>query len=136
MAVGLLIAAVEIRLRRNCDRVELRNAMHAKSFSSGGTRSPRLKPAAIQWLVFGFCGISPQLHAFRATPPRLILTEVLDPHEEQSRKGLLEDLYVTIVKKKWIFLLDRMAIVGNSGLREDLRGENRAGRSLDSPNDE
>ena len=91
--------------------------MHPKSFSRCGTSRPRLKPAAIQWvLVFCFCGISPQLQAFRATPPRLIFTGVLVPIKEQSRKGLLEDLYVIIGKEKRIFLLDKMEIVGDSGL--------------------
>jgi len=41
---------------------------------------------------------------------------VLVPIKEQSRKGLLEDLYVIIGKEKRIFLLDKMEIVGDSGL--------------------
>jgi hypothetical protein len=43
-------------------------------------------------------------------------TGVLVPIKEQSRKGLLEDLYVIIGKEKRIFLLDKMEIVGDSGL--------------------
>jgi hypothetical protein len=34
---------------------------------------------------------------------------------EQSRKGLLEDLRVTIGKESWTFLVDRMDIVGGIG---------------------
>jgi hypothetical protein len=41
---------------------------------------------------------------------------VLVPIKEQSRKGLLEDLYVIIGKEQRIFLLDKMEIVGDGGL--------------------
>jgi hypothetical protein len=70
--------------------------MFTKSLSRCATRSRRLKPTAIQWvLAFGLCGISPELHAFRATPQRLIFTGMLVSLEEQSRK-----IFMSVSEKK------------------------------------
>jgi hypothetical protein len=41
---------------------------------------------------------------------------VLLPIKEQSRKGVLNDLNVFIGKEKWIFLVDKMEIVGSVGV--------------------
>jgi hypothetical protein len=41
---------------------------------------------------------------------------VLLPMKDQNRKGLLEDLNVIIGKKRLIFMLDKMEIVGSVGL--------------------
>jgi len=91
--------------------------MFTKILSRCATRSHRLKPTVIQWvLAFCLCGIFPELHAFRATPQRLVFTGMLVSLEEQSRKGLLENLYVSIGKEKRIFLLDEMKVVGDGGI--------------------
>jgi hypothetical protein len=68
-------------------------------------------------LGLAFClFISPQLYAFRAVPPRVRFVGVLLPMKDQNRKGLLEDLNVIIGKKRLIFMLDKMEIVGGVGL--------------------
>jgi hypothetical protein len=92
--------------------------MHAKSFSRGGTQSPRLKPAAIQWvLVFIFAVYLLSFMLFAQLHHDLFSLECLARMKSKAGR-LVGDLYVTIVKKKWIFLLDKMATVGNSGLSE------------------
>ena len=67
-------------------------------------------------LTFWVCATSPQLYAFLTNPPRVRFTGVLLPINEQSRKGLLEDLNVIIGKERRTFLLDKMEIVGGVGL--------------------
>ena len=67
-------------------------------------------------LIFCVCAISPRLHAFVTIPPRVRLTGLLLPINDQSRKGVLDDLNVLIGKEKWTFLVDKMEIVGSVGL--------------------
>lgn len=78
-----------------------------------------MKPKGISILlvlVFWVCALFPQLHAFATIPPRVRFTGVLLPIKEQSRKGVLNDLNVFIGKEKWIFLVDKMEIVGSVGV--------------------
>ena len=75
-----------------------------------------LKGTSILLVAFCLCAISPQLYAFLTIPPRVRFTGVLLLMKDQSRKGLLENLDVIIVKERLTFLLDKMEIVGNVGL--------------------
>jgi hypothetical protein len=67
-------------------------------------------------LTFYVCAMSPQLHAFAVAPPRVRFTGVLIPVNDQSRKGLLEDLNVFIKTERSKLLLDKMEIIGGVGL--------------------
>jgi hypothetical protein len=60
--------------------------------------------------------MSPQVHAFPVTPPRVRFTGVLVPVKDQTRKGLLEDLNVIIETERSKLLIDKMEIVGSVGL--------------------
>ena len=71
-------------------------------------------------LWFYVCAISPQVHAFPVTPPRVRFTGVLVPINDQSRNGLLENLNVIIETERLILLIDKMEIIGGVGLNRVL----------------
>jgi hypothetical protein len=72
--------------------------------------------ASVPSLWFYVCVISPQVHAFPVTPPRVRFTGVLVPINDQSRNGLLENLNVIIETERLTLLIDKMEIVGGVGL--------------------
>jgi len=67
-------------------------------------------------LTLDVCATFTQLHAFPATPPRVRFTGVLVPVNEQTRKGLLEDLNVVIARERATLLVDKMQTIGGVGL--------------------
>ena len=69
-------------------------------------------------LTLCFCvfAISPKVHAVSVTPPRVRFTGVLVPINDQSRKGLLENLNVIIETERLTLLIDKMEIIGDVGL--------------------
>jgi len=67
-------------------------------------------------LTLDVCATFTQLHAFPATPPRVRFTGVLVPVNEQTRKGLLEDLNVVIERERATLLVDKMQTIGGVGL--------------------
>ena len=91
--------------------------MSRLTFVTRTSRVLRLKDASILLMLAScICAISPRLYAFLTIPPRVRFTGVLVPTEDQSRKGLLENLNVIIGKERLTFLLDKMEIVGGVGL--------------------
>ena len=71
-------------------------------------------------LTLDVCATFTQLHAFPATPPRVRFTGVLVPVNDQSRKGLLEDLNVFIETERSKLLLDKMEVIGGVGLNRPM----------------
>jgi hypothetical protein len=71
-------------------------------------------------LTFCVCAMSPRLHAFAVAPPRVRFTGVLVPVNDQSRKGLLEDLNVFIETERSKLLLDKMEVIGGVGLNRPM----------------
>jgi hypothetical protein len=67
-------------------------------------------------LTLDVCATFTQLHAFPATPPRVRFTGVLVPVNEQTRKGLLENLNVVIARERATLLVDKMQTIGGVGL--------------------
>lgn len=67
-------------------------------------------------LTLDVCATFTQLHAFPAPPPRVRFTGVLVPVNEQTRKGLLEDLNVVIARERATLLVDKMQTIGGVGL--------------------
>ena len=72
--------------------------------------------AVLLVLTVCVCAISPKLHAFPVTPPRVRFTAVVVPFEDQSRKALLDDLNIIIETERSKLLIDKMEIVGGVAL--------------------
>jgi hypothetical protein len=70
----------------------------------------------IVMLILEVSALSPLLYGFATTAPRVRFTGVLVPPGEQNRKGALESLEILIGKEKRIFLLDKMEIIGSTGV--------------------